>query len=289
MSGLFSKPFWVNNKSLMDWKRILIGRWSWKRPFISIASIYLMLVLVALFMADRLIFLPPPASYGSTFPGLTHVTTLNGERIAMMHLPAAPGMPTLLYSHGNAEDLAQSANLYEAWNTKGLGAVAYDYPGYGHSTGSPGEKSVERSIEAVWNHLTASGIPASSIIIVGRSVGSGPAVWLASRHPEAGGLVLIAPFTSTFAVAIPTPFPVLPGDRFPNLRRIRSIDLPLLVIHGENDEVIPAAHGRKLVRASPAKNKTYHLVPGAGHNDLFAVTGDELIELVADFATTVGP
>ena len=271
----------------MDWKRILIGRWSWKRPFISIVSIYLMLVLVALFMADRLIFLPPPASYSSTFPGLSRVTTSEGEEIAMMHLPAAPGMPTLLYSHGNAEDLAHSVDLYDAWNAKGLGVVAYDYPGYGQSTGSPGEKSVERSIEAVWTYLTTSGIAVSSIIIVGRSVGSGPAVWLASRHPEAAGLVLVSPFTSTFAVAIPTPFPVLPGDRFPNLHRIRSMDLPLLVIHGEHDEVIAASHGRKLVEASPAKNKAYHLIPAARHNDLFVVAGDNLIELVSGFAAEV--
>lgn len=270
----------------MNWRRILIGRWSWKRPFISIAVIYLMLVLVALFMADRLIFIPPPTSYSSNLPGLTRVSTTCGENIAMTHLPARPGMPTLLYSHGNAEDLAHSSDLYDAWHASGLGVVAYDYPGYGHSSGTPGEKSVERAIETVWHHLRDSGVPASSIVIVGRSVGSGPAVWLASRH-RAAGLVLISPFTSTFAVGIPTPFPILPGDRFPNLRRVRSLDLPLLVIHGENDEVIPATHGRQLVEASAAKDKTYHLVRGARHNDLFAVTGGDLIQLVSDFSREV--
>lgn len=268
----------------MDWKRILIGKWSWKRPFQSLLSIYLILAVVAVFFADRIIFIPPAPSYASDFNGLIRLTTESGESVAALHYPARPGMPTLLYSHGNAEDLGQATEFYQAWHEMGFGVFAYDFPGYGQSTGTPDEASCNRSIQSAWNHLVRSGAPATSIVVVCRSVGGGPGTWLASREKPAG-LVLIAPFTSAFAV--PIPFPLFPRDRFPNLKLIRSLRTPLLVLHGENDEVIPPSHGRKLVEASPASDKTFSLIRGAGHNDLFEVDGDGIIQQIADFARRV--
>lgn len=270
----------------MDWKRMLIGKWSWKRPFISLGSIYVLLLLTSCFLADRIIFVPPSSSYTSRYPDLGFLKTPDNESIAYVHLPARKGMPTILYSHGNAEDLAQSEDIYEELHTRGLGVMAYDYPGYGLSTGTPDEDSCQRAIQAAWRHLTDSGIPASSIIITGRSVGSGPSVWLAS-HEKPAGLALIAPFRSAFTAAIPTPIAIFPGDRFPNMGRIRSMDHPLLIIHGENDRVINVSHGKKLFAASPSTDKKLHLMPGAGHNDLFAVAGDEIIGLLEGFAKRV--
>lgn len=270
----------------MDWKRILIGKWSWKRPFISLASIYGLLSLTACFMADRMIFVPQVSSYTASYPKLGFVKTPENESIAYVHLPAAKGLPTLLYSHGNAEDIAQSDVLYEELNARGLGVFAYDYPGYGLATGTPTEDSCQRAIQASWDHLIGSGIPASSIIIVGRSVGSGPAVWLAS-HEKPAGLALISPFRSAFTAAIPTPFSIFPGDRFPNMRRIKAMDQPLLIIHGEEDHVINVSHGKKLFAASPASDKTLKLIPNAGHNDLFNIAGDDIVILLDEFAKRV--
>jgi len=268
----------------MDWKHILIGEWSWKRPFKSLAAIYLMLCVVAVFFADRLIFIPPAPSYGADLDGLFTLHTEAGEEIAALHYPAAEEMPTFLYSHGNAEDLGQALELYQVWRGMGFGVLAYDYPGYGESTGSPGELSSKRSILTAWKYLQDLGIPAESIVIVGRSVGGGPSTWLASQVKPAG-LVLISPFTSAFRVSIP--FPLFPRDRFQNLKLIRTMDTPLLVIHGENDEVIPVSHGRALVEASPAGDKTFTGIPDAGHDDLFDVAGDEIVGQIADFARRV--
>jgi alpha-beta hydrolase superfamily lysophospholipase len=268
----------------MDWKRICFGKWSWMRPFQSLVAVYLLLVVVALFFADRLIFIPPPASYEAETEGLLFLETETGEKIAAIHHPAVVGMPTLLYSHGNAEDLGQSTVLYEIWAEAGLGVMAYDYPGYGQSTGKPDEAGCERAIQAAWDHLIARGVPAGKIVVVGRSVGSGPATWLASRE-AAAGLVLIAPFTSAFAVMCPVP--LFPGDRFPNLKRIRDLRMPLLVLNGDNDGVIASSHGRKLVEASPAADKAFHLIPDAGHNDLFEVAGEEIIGKIDEFVRRV--
>jgi len=270
----------------MNWKRILIGKWSWKRPFYSLGSIYLLLVIVAVFFADRIIFIPPPPSYGRDLPGLAFTETQENESIAYIHLQASPGRPTLLYSHGNAEDLADSTTLYDALHESGPGVIAYDFPGYGLSTGSPDEASCQRALVAVWKHLVKSGVPEKSIVIVGRSVGSGPSVWLASREKPAG-LVLISAFKSTFTTAFPTPFPILPRDRFPSLSRIRHFKRPLLLLHGESDEVIPVSHGEALFAACPSKDKSITTFHGSGHNDLFANDGDAIVKLITDFTKRV--
>jgi hypothetical protein len=94
---------------------------------------------------------------------------------------------------------------------------------------------------------------------------------------------LVSPFTSTFAV-MPPAHRVVPGDRFPNLRRIRGIATPLLVIHGENDSVIPLAHGRQLHDASPASRKHFVTFPGTDHNDLYATRLGGVIDALIDFA-----
>lgn len=270
----------------MNWKQILIGKWSWKRPFISLGSVYLLLALVAVLFADRLIFIPPPSSYKNDHTGLRFMKTEEGESIAFIHMPAAQGMPTLLYSHGNAEDLAHSEALYEEFHASGLGVIAYDYPGYGLSTGTADEPSTQRAIMAVWKHLTASGIPPSSIVITGRSVGGGPSVWLASQT-EPAGLILISPFKSTFTTAFDLPFPLFPRDRFPNLDRIRSFKRPLLVIHGEDDEVIPVSHGRELVDACASADKKFLGIPYARHNDLFEVGNGLIFSEIRSFAERV--
>ncbi|MBK1882631.1 alpha/beta hydrolase [Luteolibacter pohnpeiensis] len=115
--------------------------------------------------------MPQAPSYSDHEQGLIRLTTSSKESVAAVYYPASPGKPTLIYAHGNAEDLGQSVELYQAWNAMGLGVLAYDYPGYGLSTGKPSEASCFRAAESAWEYLTKKGIPASSIIVVGRSIG----------------------------------------------------------------------------------------------------------------------
>lgn len=270
----------------MDWKRILIGRWNWKRPFISLASIYILLAITACSFADKLIFIPPPASYSENLAGFRFIAPEGGTPLAAIHLQAPPGAPTMIYSHGNAEDIGQNIEIFQEWHSRGFGVIAYDYPGYGLSPGTPTEQSTQQAIRQVWDYALASGIPPSSIVIVGRSIGSGPSVWLASSVDPAG-LVLISPLKSTFTTAFPLPFPLFPGDRFPNHKRIRDIDTPLLVIHGENDRVIPVSHGKAIFETSPASRKSLVPIPNAGHNDLFAVAAEKIFAETSAFIRDV--
>lgn len=272
----------------MNWKKHIVGTWSWKRPFYSLGFVYIAMMLFVVIFADRLIFIPPPPGYSEHTPDVQKIRTASGKSMAFFHLKAQPGMPTLLYSHGNAEDISMSMELYQAWRARGLGILTYDYPGYGLSEGRATEESCEETIQSAWDHLVGSGIKPSSIIIVGRSVGSGPSVWLAAKEKPAG-LALISPFTSTFAVGIPLPFGIFPCDRFPNLKRIKNYSNPLLTIHGTNDEVIPYSHSLKLMAACPAKDKVHHPITPGGHNDLFMLAGTEIVDQVTDFALRISP
>jgi alpha-beta hydrolase superfamily lysophospholipase len=246
--------------------------------------IYVVLLVVAVFFAEKLIFFPPEPGYSTAEAGLVMMPTAE-EKIAAVYFAAEPGKPTLLYSHGNAEDLSAATELYQEWHAAGLGVLAYDFPGYGLSTGKCTEASCERSAQAAWDFLTRDKLVApGEIVIVGRSVGGGPAVWLAA-HEKPRGLVLVSSFTSAFAVRIPVP--IFPRDRFPSLKRIRDISCPLLVIHGEADSLIRISHGRALFAASPAADKRFIPIPGAGHDDLFAIA-PEVTEAIAAFALKGG-
>lgn len=265
---------------MAQWKKYLIGEWNWKRPFKSLIFIYLCLLLVALGCSNNLIYQPPKASYTQEGPNISSIQSAEGQKIGISHFPAQPGMPTLLWSHGNAEDIGALHYRFQSFHAKGYGVLAYDYPGYGISEGKPTEDGCYQASESAWNHLTGTlGIAPENILIYGQSVGSGPACWLASRQPAAG-LVLVTPFTSAFRTV--TRIPIFPGDQYPNIKRIPHIQIPLLVIHGDQDQIIPFEHGKKLyeLHAGP---KRFVEVPGAGHNDLYHLAGDKILDGVSSF------
>jgi hypothetical protein len=150
--------------------------------------------------------------------------------------------------------------------------LAYDYPGYGLSAGKPTEKSVYASAEAAYRFLTERrNIAPSDIIVLGRSIGSGPACYLAEKYPV-GGLVVEAGFTS--APRVLTRIRILPFDPFPNIRRVPNIACPKLFIHGTADDVVPFSHGKALFAAA-REPKTTRWLDGAGHDDLMLVLGDD--------------
>jgi len=270
----------------MNWKKILIGTWSWKRPFYTIAWVYLLLALFAFFFADKLIFQPPGTPYPDDRSGFASLGE-GDDAIAIYHLPAAEGMPTLLWSHGNAQNLESLRPALESLHFDGYGVIAYDFPGYGESGGKPSEKGCYRAIEATYGHLiTTTATPPDKIILVGQSVGSGPTCWLAA-HKKHHAVVLISPFLSAFRTV--TNIPIFPGDRFPNLKYITRFETPLLVIHGEDDQVIPFKHGKRLFELSPSPQKTFYSVAGAGHNDLFMNASLDLSSLIRDRFWTKQP
>lgn len=254
-------------------KRRLFGTLSFQRVLLSIVCIYVMLAALVYFVAPWLIFpAPEKSSYDVTMPGLAFVENASGETTAIIYSPPERGKPTLLASHGNAEDAGDFAFLFSELQQAGYGLLIYDYPGYGLSSGKPSEEGCYEAIAASWAFLTeAEGIAPADILIVGRSVGSGPSTWLAAGPgQEARGLVLLSPFTSAFRSI--TQVPVFPGDRFVNIDRIANVTMPILIMHGTEDRVIPFSHSAKLARAAVSSPSVIEVpLVGADHNDLTKV------------------
>ena len=231
-------------------------------------------------LADKLIFQPPTDNY----PELTGVEMLDldgGGWIAIRFTPPAdPEGTVFLHCHGNAENLRTLAWRQEMFRARGYGFCAFDYEGYGRSSGNPGEKAVEDDVLRVWRHLTEERhILPGRIVIHGFSLGTGAASFLASRTPGAKALILEAPFTSTYAVA---GMQWVPGNRFPNIDYITAVQYPILIMHGDRDRIIPFAHGRKLYEKAPQPKRFYH-VQGAGHNNIIAAAGENYWQCLKEF------
>lgn len=181
--------------------------------------------------------------------------------------PARPGMPTLLFFHGNAVDWQSTEHTTELAVARGYGVLAAEYRGYGGNPGTPSETGLYADGRAALGWLLAQGLAAQDIVLVGNSLGSGVATDLASQV-RARALVLVSPFMSMTATAA-NKYPYVPvdtllADRFENVAKIGSAAMPVLVVHGAADELIPLDHARQLAAA----NSRARLValPGLGHN-----------------------
>jgi fermentation-respiration switch protein FrsA (DUF1100 family) len=262
------------------WRRILWGGLSPSRLLKSVAFIYGALCLFAVLASDRLLFRPHPSSYAGD-PAILRLPTSGGTTIAARYLPSSVDAPyTILYSHGNSEDLGDLAPRIGRLQGLGFAVLAYDYEGYGESGGTPSEEGVIRDVDAAYAYLTERrGVPPGKIIAYGRSLGGGPSVDLASRRPI-GGLILESTFTSVFRVV--TRVPLFPGDKLRNLEKMERVACPVLVMHGRADTLISIRHGEALLAAARGPKRSLW-VDGVGHGDLPFAAGGVYDAAIADF------
>lgn len=247
--------------------------------FIMLCIIYASGVLYAYLMADRLIFPKVIPSYQSHSKIIT-LDSSDGEKIAAIYLPVDTPEHLLLYSHGNGEDIGHIQPLLELFREHGIAVFAYDYPGYGLSSGQPSEAGVYAAADAAYQYITETlGYKPQQITLYGRSLGSGPSCWLAERYPVAG-LIIDGGFSSTFRVM--TKVSLLPWDKFNNLARLSTINAPILLMHGTLDRTVPFTHS--LQNFAAIRGKKHNLwVEGAGHNDLIERADDKYWDTVLPF------
>lgn len=218
---------------------------------------------------------------------LTEIVSASGRKVHALYAAAPPGAVTVVHFHGNGEELADVVPLAWSFRRAGVGFYAVEYPGYGLSRDYvPAEDALYADSEAALWHLTNGlGVPTSEVVLQGQSLGAGVAVEMAKRGHGAR-LILISPFTSVpdMAAAMVPLLPVrfLVHDRFANLDKARSLTLPVLVVHGVDDEVVPFEMGERLSRAFP--NATLYKVQGGHHNDLFVKDGRIIVDRIAEFA-----
>jgi pimeloyl-ACP methyl ester carboxylesterase len=240
---------------------------------------YLLIVLLACCFEDYLVFRPVSATaqwfdplkstpYQDLFLSLD-----DGIQISARWFPCADSAKAILYCHprnGNLS-IALKSDKVEEWQRRANRSVlVFDYPGYGKSTGRPTEAGCYRAAQAAYLWLTVQqGVDSDDLLVVGRSMGTGVAVDLASRNP-CEGLVLISPFT-TLPDAGQYRCPVLPArwlmrNRFDNLSKIPDCQCPVLIVHGTHDDWVPVEQARRLLAAAH-QPKWLSIVEGADHGD----------------------
>jgi len=242
----------------------------------GVIGLYL-LVLVAMFVFQRQLQYfpghraPNPQDVGLRGVDVIDLPTPDGETVRLWYVPATPGMPTVLYFHGNAGEIADRADRFAAYQAAGLGVAFLSYRGYGGSTGQISESGLITDATAAYDWLIDLNVPPTRIMLVGESLGSGVAVQLAAKHPV-GGVALEAPYTSTADVAAQIylwlPVRLLMKDQFRSIDHIANVAAPLLIQHGDADAAIPYPMGQALFAAANAP-KTFETLANQGHEALF--------------------
>jgi uncharacterized protein len=183
----------------------------------------------------------------------------------------------VLYFHGNAESALQNLPLAEELARGGIETFLAEYRGYAGLRGRPSEAGLTRDGEAALAAFRGGRADAVPLVFVGRSLGSGVAVEVASHRPPRL-LILVSPYTSLVDLgrSLVGPLaPLLVPDRFDNLSKIAGLDCPIVIVHGTRDEVVPFEMGRRL--AAAGRNVRFIPLEGRTHNDL-----PELPRLIAE-------
>ncbi len=268
-------------------KALFIGEFSWKRLVRAIVLIpicvSLGLLIIAVLFADRAIFRPQNSSYKDT-ADVVKLKTKQGHVITAKFEENPQATYTILFSHGNAEDIGVIEPFVWRLRDLGLNVLTYDYPGYGTSSGSPSEENTYAAIDAAYDYLVIEkGVPPERIILHGRSLGGGIAVDLASREPV-GGLILESTFTSAFRVI--TRYRILPFDKFENVKKIERVTCPVLVIHGTSDRTIPLYHGHRLFEVANEPKQALWMEE-AGHNNVVYTNEKLYLDTIKRFVQTL--
>ena len=194
----------------------------------------------------------------------------------------------LLWFHGNAGNISHRLdNLALLHRKLGVGVFIFDYRGYGNSEGKPSEEGTYLDAQAALNYLhSRRDLNPDHIIFFGRSLGSAVAVDLASKQ-NCPGLILESPFTSIKDM-VKRLIPFMPGAiiriKYDSIPRIKRVTAPLLILHGNQDEVVPFTLGKRLYEEAN-EPKEFYVINGAGHNDTYLVGGEKYLSKLDDFIT----
>ncbi|GAB6051716.1 alpha/beta hydrolase [Magnetospira thiophila] len=195
--------------------------------------------------------------------------------------PAGPYAPVLLYFHGNGEIASDYDDIAPLYERLGLSLFVVDFRGYGRSDGTPTATTLVSDAVAVFEQaeglLKQAGLKGENLFVMGRSMGSVSAIHLAAHAGERiRGLIIESGFSDTFGLierigGVTMESANEASEGFNNGGKIETVKVPTLILHGQEDWIIPIDDGRELYRRSGAEAKRIVEIPGAGHNDIISV------------------
>ncbi|EPX58257.1 hypothetical protein D187_004294 [Cystobacter fuscus DSM 2262] len=264
---------------------------------VTLVICYLAVCALLYFNQRHLVF---PVPEGALEPQLSGAALLRipgpeGTTVYALHVPAPPEVPTVVHFHGNGEQLAHEAWLAQRYQEAGFGFFAVEYPGYGLAKGKeePSEQGIYAASEAALEYLHRElGVPRERTVLQGQSIGSGVAAEMA-RRGQGTRLVLITPYTSIVELGARL-FPWVPArllvkDRFDTASKAPGIHLPVFIVHGTRDQVVPVDMGQKLGTLFP--QASVRILEGKHHNNVLDTreVREELFQFVRGEALRAGP
>jgi hypothetical protein len=252
--------------------------------------VYLGLLAALYFVQARMLFLPTselvadPGAIGLAFEDV-EIDTRDGERLHAWWVPHAQARGTLLFAHGNAGNVSYRLDSLRLFHRLRLNVLIFDYRGYGRSTGRPTEAGLYRDGEAARRWLTENaGVDADDLVLFGRSMGAAVAARLATGH-RAACLIAESAFTSVpdRAAEIYWWLPVrwLLHIRMDTRRSVGEADLPVLVVHSRDDEIVPFSHARRLLEAAGRRGQLLEI--SGDHNTGFLASAERYVDGLDDF------
>ena len=234
-----------------------------------------------LFPGTRAAVCPVPPGFG-----LMTAAARDGVTVHALDLPAPPGARTIVHFHNNRDTAVDAADLARRLHARGFGVLLVEYRGYGLSRGAdPSEEGLYDDAEAALDQLAARGVGPDQVVLWGTSLGTAVAAEMA-RRGRGAALVLVTPYTSipdVVTARVPlAPAGLLVPDRFDTLGKTAEIRVPTLIIHGDEDEIVPFWMGRRLSDAIAGARLLR--VAGGHHGDLFLREPDRLLRAISDLA-----
>jgi fermentation-respiration switch protein FrsA (DUF1100 family) len=271
-----------------------LARGAWVSPAWRLFAIVGLfpLVLCACRFEDSFIFHPSaviertPADVGLNFTDV-YFDARDGVRLHGWFLSHAEARSTLIWFHGNAGNISHRVqNLRRLREQAKINIFIFDYRGYGRSQGRASEEGTYLDGEAAVAYVRDKlAIETNRIILFGRSLGAAVAAETASRF-DIQALILESPFISIREMARAV-LPMLPlgpllQTRYDVLEKVRRIKTPILILHGDRDEVVPFSHGKAVFDAAP-QPKEFYRIANAGHNDTYLIGGDTYFQKLKSF------
>lgn len=250
---------------------------NWLTSALLIPVIIYLAIVIGMYLGQRkLIYRPdktPVSAVDVQAIGAQLVETRSADGVTTSHLyyPAVQGHPTIIVFHGNAGNIDDRLDKAQRFIASNYGVIVVGYRGFGGNDGEPTEDGLYADARAALAFLQDRGVERDTVVLYGESLGTGVASKMAAEG-RGFALILESPFTSVADVAQDhywyLPARLLVHDRFDTLSRVGDIDVPVLIMHGERDAVVPFSHGQRLKASFKQEVQTFFVVPAA-HTDLY--------------------